>query len=160
MPVASLWNLLWAGPVSTAAIVVAAAQTGGSAKVWVRGGGAVTASAAVIGGLTTVLFASGGMANGIATVDGGLTKQFLRAPAAVKVNAISQSEIESALLDVEFEPGWTPRKLFRMQLAHIAGNATGLDGGSIAFKSADGAKTRIAGTITAGARTMTTRDGD
>jgi hypothetical protein len=160
MPLASLWNLLWAGPASTAAIVVSAAAASGSAKVLVRGGGAVTASAAVIGGLTTVLFASGGAANGIAAVDGGLTKQFVRAVAAVKVNAVSQSEIESALLDVEFEPGWTARKLFRLQLAHIAGNATGLDGGSIAFRSADGSKTRIAGTISAGTRTMTTRDGD
>lgn len=40
---------------------------------------------------------------------------------------------------------------------HTAGNATGLDGNP-AFKSMDGSKTRVAGTISGGTRTITAVD--
>ena len=50
------------------------------------------------------------------------------------------------------------KQAIRLLLAHAAGNATGLDSNP-AFKSLDGSKTRVAGTISGGTRTITTRDG-
>jgi hypothetical protein len=78
----------------------------------------------------------------------------------VKPGGVSQSDIESALFDVEFEPGWTMRKLARLQLAFLAGDATVPAEGAVQFLSPVDDRVRIAGSVVAGARTVTTRNGD
>ena len=56
------------------------------------------------------------------------------------------------------ENGLTAEQILRLLAAAVAGDATGLDGASHVFKSLDGTKTRIAGTLSGGDRTITTRD--
>lgn len=75
----------------------------------------------------------------------------------VSVNSLSQDDVTGAVLDVPVEGTITLRQAMRLLLAYAGGNATGLDSNP-AFKSLDGSKTRLAGTISAGARTITTRD--
>lgn len=56
------------------------------------------------------------------------------------------------------ESGYTAAQIMRLLAAVAAGNATGLNG-SPAFKGLDGTTTRVAGTVAAGTRTVTTVDG-
>ena len=67
------------------------------------------------------------------------------------------TEIAQATLDSVVESGVSLKDVLRLLLAVAAGDATGLDANP-AFKSADGSKTRVAGTISSGNRTITTRD--
>lgn len=76
----------------------------------------------------------------------------------VLVSALSQDDVTGAVLEAPVEGTLTLRQALRLLLAHAAGDATGLDGNP-AFKSLDGSKTRVAGTISGGARTITARDG-
>jgi hypothetical protein len=71
---------------------------------------------------------------------------------------LSPQGLADAVWSQAIEAGLTAEEIIRLLAAHAAGNATGLDANP-AFKSLDGSKTRIAGTLAAGSRTITTRDG-
>ena len=72
--------------------------------------------------------------------------------------ALSPQGLADAVWGQAIEAGLTAEEIVRLLAAHAAGDATGLDSNP-AFKSLDGAKTRIAGTLAGGSRTITTRDG-
>ena len=80
-----------------------------------------------------------------------------RGGAVGKVNELTQGDVTAALQSLPIEGSLTLRDVMRLLLAVVSGDATGLDGNP-AFKSADGSKTRLAGTISSGNRTITTRD--
>jgi hypothetical protein len=83
----------------------------------------------------------------------------IRITAIGKVNALSQQDITAALFTQKIEGNLTFIELLRIWLAQFAGDAENINGPSPQFKSLDGTKTRLAGTITGGTRTITTRDG-
>ena len=72
---------------------------------------------------------------------------------------LTQDDVTGAVLESRVEGDLTLKQALRILLAHAAGDATGLEGTSPAFKSMDGSKTRIAGTYSAGTRFVTTLDG-
>jgi len=74
-----------------------------------------------------------------------------------KVNALSQDDVTGAVLEAKVEGPLSLKQAIRLLLAVSQGNATGLDAAP-AFKSLDGSKTRVAGTVSGGNRTITTRD--
>lgn len=80
-----------------------------------------------------------------------------RIAAVGKVNELSQDDVTGAVLEAEVEDGLSLKQALRLLLAVSQGDATGLDGNPI-FKSVDGSKTRVAGTVSGGNRTITTRD--
>jgi hypothetical protein len=82
----------------------------------------------------------------------------VRAGLRVTVSALSQDDVAGAVLESPIEGALTLKQALRILLAQAAGDATGLDG-SPAFKSLDGSKTRVAGTLSGGTRTITTLDG-
>lgn len=82
----------------------------------------------------------------------------VRAALEVLVSQLSQDDVTGAVLEAQVEGTLTMKEALRLLLAYAAGNATGLDGNPV-FKSLDGSKTRLAGTLSAGARNITTRDG-
>lgn len=73
------------------------------------------------------------------------------------------NEVADAVHAKVIEGGLDLAAALRVMIAFVAGSATGLDadGGAVAFKSLDGAKNRIEGTISpvTGARTVTSVDG-
>jgi len=73
--------------------------------------------------------------------------------------SLTQDDVTGAVLESKVEGDLTLKQALRILLSHAAGDATGLEGASPAFKSMDGTKTRIAGTYTSGTRTVTTIDG-
>lgn len=73
--------------------------------------------------------------------------------------ALTQDDVTGAVLESRVEGDLTLKQALRILLSHAAGDATGLEGASPAFKSMDGSKTRIAGTYASGSRTVTTLDG-
>lgn len=81
-----------------------------------------------------------------------------RAGLEVLVSSLSQDDVTGAVLEAPVEGTLTLKQALRLLLAQAAGNATGLDGNP-AFQSLDGSKTRVAGTLSGGTRTITTRDG-
>jgi hypothetical protein len=81
-----------------------------------------------------------------------------RAGLEVLVSALSQDDVTGAVLESVVEGTLTVRQALRLLLAQAAGNATGLDGNP-QFKSLDGSKTRVGGTLSGGSRTITVRDG-
>lgn len=160
MPLAPLASLLWFGPAVAPAVVAAAGATaGGAVKSFVRSGVAAAGAGAPFGGRSTRMFRVSFGVAGAAQGAGGNSRAFVRSRWDVKPGGIGQSDIESALFDVEFEPGWTMRKLMRLQLAFLAGDATVPESGAVQFLSPVDERVRIAGTVLGGARTVTTRDG-
>lgn len=57
------------------------------------------------------------------------------------------------------EDGVTAEQLLRVMVAALAGDATGLESETVAFKSIDGTKTRVGGIVVGGNRSITVRDG-
>jgi hypothetical protein len=71
----------------------------------------------------------------------------------------SPESIADAVHTRAVEGAITLEQAMRVLLSALAGDATGLDGESQIFKSLDGTKDRIVGTVVDGARTVTSRDG-
>lgn len=157
MPLASWFSLAFYGPAAMAGVSpgVGAAQVG--AKGQARFQGAVAAQGAATGRATR-LAGQGATAAGSAS-GSGLLRARARMLGNIRVNAISQDDVTGAVLDVPVEGELTMREALRLLLAYAAGNATGLESGTVAFRSLDGSKVRIGGGISGGNRTVTTRDG-
>lgn len=95
---------------------------------------------------------------GEATVTPGLTA---RGNITARLDAGAQPsafDIAQETMGQIVESGVSLKEVLRLLLAVAAGDATGLDTDP-AFKSADGNKTRVAGTRSGGTRTITIRDG-
>ena len=104
-------------------------------------------------GLQTVNTAGGGGATAAEIWAYGnrtLTTTFPDVPTA--------EENASATIAALIEGGLTLRDVMRIVLAVTAGDATGLEGSSMAFKSVDGTKDRVEATYASGNRIVTTRD--
>jgi len=160
MPLASLASLQWYGP-ATAALVMGDAQ--GTlleatphqtmrAAVYVLGFG----DAPLLRPYRGRNAALDALGEGV-LLNGGAKKR-LRSGFTVTLGALSQDDVTGAVLEAPVEGDLTLRQALRILLAHAAGDATGLDGNP-AFKSQDGTKTRVAGTISGGTRTITAIDG-
>ena len=67
-------------------------------------------------------------------------------------------ENAAATIAALIEGGLTVRDVLRLVLAVTAGDATGLEGATMKFKSLDGTKDRVEATYAAGDRTVTARD--
>ncbi len=94
---------------------------------------------------------------GVGAMVFALPKGRARPSMLVKVGALSQDDVTGAVLEAPVEGDVTLREAMRLVLAYIAGNATGLDGSPV-FRSLNGQKTRIAGSVSGGTRTVTTVD--
>lgn len=68
-------------------------------------------------------------------------------------------QVSAAVWTRILEAGLSAEAIIRLLASQAVGNATGLETTSVVFKSLDGTKTRIAGTVDGGTRTVTTRDG-
>lgn len=163
------------GEVSNADLVAylqLAATLAGSGDL--AGSASALASAAAVlegeGGASATATATGALAAAITVVGAGLTtgnvgQAVWSALAATNNDAGTMGEklndagsAANPWTEV-IESGLTAAEVLRLIAAAMQGDATGLDSGSIAFKSIDGTKTRVAGSIAAGVRTITTRDG-
>ena len=78
--------------------------------------------------------------------------------AAFTVTAPTAEENAAATIAALIEGGLTLRDVLRIVLSVTAGDATGLEGATMAFKSIDGTKNRVEATYAAGDRTVTGRD--
>lgn len=104
-------------------------------------------------GLQTVNTAGGGSATAAEIWSYGtrtLTTAFPDVPTA--------EENAAAAIAALIEGGLTLRDVLRIVLSVTAGDATGLEGASMTFKSIDGTKNRVEATYAAGDRTVTGRD--
>lgn len=160
MPLASFYSLQWYGQGAGAMVSTAQASTIADVKATAKarstsavGGGSVSFAKA------TRLVNSPAVVSGVGSMPRALPKARARAASIIKVNELSQDDVTGAVLEAPVEGGLSLKQALRLLLAHAAGDATGLEGSSIAFKSLDGTKTRIDGTVTAGTRTISSRDG-
>jgi hypothetical protein len=104
-------------------------------------------------GLQTVNTAGGGGATAAEIWTYGtrtLTTAFPDVPTA--------EENAAATVAALIEGGLSLRDVLRIVLSVTAGDATGLEGATMKFKSLDGTKNRVEATYTAGDRTVTARD--
>jgi hypothetical protein len=99
-------------------------------------------------------------ATGLGQVHAMQPRGRVRAGLDVKIGTLTQDDVTGAVLESKVEGNLTLKQAIRLLLAQAQGNATGLDSGSITFKSLDGTTTRIAGSVAAGTRTITVRDAD
>lgn len=160
MPLASTAALQWYGP-AAAAVVVDDAQGVVEDALPMR---RVRAAANVpgVGDAPLLRPFRGRLAAASLLGDGvvltALPTKPMRVGMTVSVNQLSQDDVTGAVLESPIEGGLTLRQVMRVLLAHAAGDATGLDTNP-AFKSQDGTKDRLAGTVSGGNRTITTLDG-
>jgi hypothetical protein len=161
MPLASLANLHWNGPAAGAAIGTESTATADARiTATARGGAVITALATSALAKATRLVNSPAIATALATAALALPKARARITSVGRIGALSQDDVTGAVLEAQVEGGLTLKQVLRLLLAQAGGNATGLDGGTITFKSLDGSKTRLGGTITGGTRTITARDAE
>lgn len=88
---------------------------------------------------------------------GAGAKKRIRSGLSVFVSSLSQDDVTGAVLEAVVEGDITLKETLRLMLAYVAGNASGLDTNP-AYKAMDGTTTRLAGTISGGTRTITTRN--
>lgn len=117
-----------------------------------------TAAGIVSNAKATTLKNSPATLTGQGLMTGALPKARARVLSIIKVNELSQDDVTGAVLEAKVEGSLSLKEALRILLAHAAGDATGLESGSPAFKSQDGTKTRIGGTYSAGTRTVNTID--
>lgn len=159
MPLASFYSLQWYGQGAGAMVSLAQASTVADVKGTAK---AQSANAVGVGFVpfakATRLVNSPMVVTSAGSMPRALPKARARAGSIIKVNELSQDDVTGAVLEAPVEGGLSLKQALRLLLAHAAGDATGLEGSSIAFKSLDGTKTRIDGTVSAGTRTITSRD--
>ena len=116
--------------------------------------------------VTGNLFVDGGGVPVVATLGAFNVSAQYTVPVQAQGIATSGSAGPTALAVAEavwalaIEAGLSAAALLRLVAAHAAGDATGLDGPATVFKSLDGSKDRIVGTVnSSGARTVSARDG-
>jgi hypothetical protein len=158
MPLASWAPLHFYGPCAAAMVVDAAADLVlGVPHQLVRGGIDVS------GVGDAPLLRPYRMRNAAITVDAAGVLHFaephktMRGGLRVTVSELSQDDVTGAVLEEVIEGGLTLRQVLRLLLAHSAGNASGLESNPV-FKGMDGTTTRLAGTVSGGTRTITTRN--
>lgn len=160
MPLASLAALQWYGPACAALV----ADPGVGQLLEAEPHQLVRAAVTVDGQGDAPLLRpyrmrdAGCSGDGLGVLHAATPSQRVRAGLEVLVSGLSADDVTGAVLEASVEGTLTLKQALRLLLAQAAGNATGLDGNPV-FKSLDGSKTRLAGTISGGARTVTTRDG-
>lgn len=78
----------------------------------------------------------------------------------IETRTVGASDVAAAVWQRVIEAGLSAEEILRVMTSAIAGNATGLGGtGPQTFRSLDGTKDRMVGTVSGGTRTVTTRDG-
>jgi hypothetical protein len=161
MPLAPLFNLSWYGPQSAAMIVSDSQGTMLSQAVRT-----IRPALQVQGIGSTHVFRPYRGRNAAFTAQGiGLAQmrsvRNVRAGLEVAVNTLSQDDVTGAVLEAKIEGSITLKQALRILLANAAGDAVGLDSTSKLYKSVvDPAKIRLAGTVVAGVRTITTLNPD
>lgn len=139
--------------------VAALAGTGGlsadiagsiSASADLQGTGSLTAPLGAIAGALADLSGTGGVSGTLRGV-GSMSSDI--APATT----VAADVIARAVLDAVVENNLTLADVQKLLLAVAAGDATGLDADPV-FKSQDGTKERITGTLSGGTRTITSID--
>jgi hypothetical protein len=73
---------------------------------------------------------------------------------------LSTANVGSAVWKYLIESGYSAEQILRLIAAFAQGDATGLDGPTVEFKSIDGTKTRVEGDVSGGDRTITNRDAE
>ena len=158
MPLASWFGLHWYGE---AAMASRDAMGAGSAVAGITGTARLNEVTQGAGSVPlakpTRLRNSPMITSGVGVMVRALPKARARPAMLVRVGQLSQDDVTGAVLEAPVEGDVPLKQALRLLLAYIAGDATGLDGNP-AFKSLDGTKDRIAGTIVGGSRTVTTVD--
>ena len=158
MPLASWFGLHWYGE---AAMASRDAVGAGSAVADIAARARLNEVTQGVGSVpfakATRLRNSPVVTSGVGAMVQALPKARARPAMLVRVGQLSQDDVTGAVLEAPVEGDVSLKQALRLMLAYVAGNATGLDGNP-AFKSLDGTKDRIAGTIVGGSRTVTTVD--
>jgi hypothetical protein len=157
MPAAAFANFHVYGPAQSASVITSAASVASDIAGFARAGVSITGVASVPLAKPTRLVNRPATITAGGTITQALPKGRARPTATIRVNSLSQDDVTGAVLEAPVEGGVSLKQALRLMLAYVSGNATGLDGNP-AFKSLDGTKDRIAGTISGGSRTVTTRD--
>lgn len=157
MPLASWFGLHWYGEAASAMVSGGTGVALPSAKASARAGQVTQGIGSVPFAKPTRLRNSPVVTTGAGALVRALPKARARPAMLMKIGALSQDDVTGAVLEAQVEGDVTLKQALRLVLAYVAGNATGLDGNP-AFKSLDGTKDRIAGTISGGNRTVSTVD--
>lgn len=150
-------TLVYYGPAAAAQVVQASAAVAAQARGFARAGQVTQGAGSLARARPTRLRGSVMAVTGVGSLQRALPKARVRPGVIIRVNALSQDDVTGAVLEAVVEDGLSLKEAIRLLLAYAAGDATGLDSNPV-FLSQDGSKTRLAGTISAGSRTITTRD--
>ena len=147
-------------------VVSAVAALAGSGAIGTAGLAGKIEAAAALAGSGAINAAVGALAGIFADLGGtGAIVSTMRALGFMEAEVtpfteLSPQSLAAAVMAAAVEEGLTVEGVLRLLLAQATGDATGLDGGTIAFKSVDGTKTRVGGTVVTGTRTVTIRDAE
>lgn len=94
----------------------------------------------------------------VPTAEENAAAAWAHTPRALTAAIPTAEENAAATIAALIEGGLSVRDVLRLVLAVTAGDATGLEGSNMVFKSLDGTKNRVEATYSSGARDVTTRD--
>lgn len=121
MPLASLANLQWNGPASSASRVEAAASSSIGIKGYGRANGASTGVASVPLAKATRLRNRPATLAATASITSALPKGRAKPSATIEVNKLSQDDVTGAVLEAQIEDGFTLRQVLQILAAVAAG---------------------------------------
>lgn len=157
MPAASwIWHAHY-GPVMMSAVLTASGGLTAQPRGSIRMGATLAGGGVVSHARLSRLISGYANLTGTGVIVSAQPRGRLRMSAIIKVNELSQDDVTGAVLEAKVEDDLTLKQALRYLLAVAQGDATGLTTNPV-FKSLDGSKTRVAGTISGGTRTITTRD--
>jgi len=159
MPLASLFSLQWYGPGAGAGVLLGEAAATADIKARARPSGDLSGAGAVPLAKPTRLVNRPAPLASAGALTGGPMRARARIAAPIRVGEFTQDDVSGGVLNAVVEGDLTVAATLRLLLSQATGNAAGLDGGAISFRSLDGSKVRVAGTVSGGTRTVTTRDG-
>jgi hypothetical protein len=153
MPLSDYFSLEWYGPCCAAAVDMSTPSAVAGAQVNLSMGGVNTSVAssplnALTNGRKLAAVNICGAFSPLATAS-----IRLKLGAVGRVNTLTQEDVVGALQSMPIENGLSFLQVLRLGLAVWAGNATGLNSTPV-FKSQDGAKNRITGTLSGENRTI------
>ncbi len=165
MPLASWSALAWYGPGCGAMVADAPDVAAVDARLSgvARADGVLSGAGNVVNAKATRLVSSPAVLSGASAMVQALPKASGRLGAVISVGELTQDDVTGAVLEAPIEGTLSVKAVMRLLLAYVAGT-TDIDTSGpspiVRFRSRDGTRNRITGTMAGSERTAVTVDTD
>lgn len=159
MPLASLANLQWYGPCSSAAYLAGVGSVAAQPRGSIRSASSLSGAGAITYARSLRLIGSPVLLTGSGAITFAQPRGYVRANVTIKVNELSQDDVAGALMQAKIDGEYTFRDVMRIMASVLAGKVSGAETPTVTFRAITDAKDRVVSvTDVDGNRTSVTVD--